>query len=117
MRLTGIVLLSALLAATLQTAHAEEWKSIASDQGVKLEAQTIGNLARLRFTNTGKAAVQVNWKVETALTTKQKFDRQGELNLDSGESVVVANGPYRDASGPQAIQSVQGKMTVTPATK
>ena len=117
MQLNRSLILAGLVAAVVLPAHAEDWKSLANEQGVKLEAQTLGNLARLRFTNTGKGAAQANWKVETALASKQIIENQGDLKLESGESTVVAVGPYRDTKGPQAIQDIHGKMTVTPAAK
>lgn len=117
MRLNRSRLLAALLASLALSAHADEWKDLASDQGVKLEAQAVGNIARLRFTNTRKDVAQVNWNVETALATKQKIARQGELRLDAGESQILTSGPYHDAAGPQAIRTIQGKLSVMPAAK
>jgi len=111
------LILSSLLGTLALSAQAEEWKNVTAAQGVKLESQSVGNIGRLRFTNTTTHKATVQWTVETALASKKTIAKNGELQLDAGETVVVSNGPFRDSKGPQLIEAIQGKLSVSPAAK
>lgn len=90
---------------------AQDWKIIAQEQGVELTYVASGNLAHLRFTNTNKEPMTVRWTTSVQLATGKRIDNKNELNLDAGETVVIAGGPYRDGSGPAEIKNVTGSLS------
>lgn len=92
-------------------ALAQDWKKIAQEKGVQLTYTASGNLAHLRFTNTNKEPMTVNWTTSVQLATGTRIDNKNELNLDAGETVVIAGGPYRDGGGPAEIKNVTGTLS------
>lgn len=92
-------------------AWAQDWKNIAQEQGVQLTYATSGNLAQLRFTNTNTEPMTVHWTTSVQLATGKRIDNKNELNLDAGETVVIAGGPYRDTGGPAEIKNVTGSLS------
>ena len=104
----GTILLWIILAAV--PAMAEDWKNIAEDQGVQLTYSANGNLARLRFTNTNSEPMTVNWTTSVQLATGKRIDNKSELNLEAGETVIIAGGPYRDAGSPAEVKNVTGSL-------
>lgn len=99
-----------LLCAACATVVAEEWKNIAKAQGVELTYEAVGNLARLRFINTNREPVTVKWTASVQLVTGKQVKSESELNLDAGETVIVAGGPYRDNGNPVEVRSVSGTL-------
>lgn len=91
-------------------AWAQDWKNIAQEQGVRLTYAASGNLAHLRFTNTNTEPMTVHWTTSVQLATGTRINNKNELNLDAGETVVIAGGPYRDAGGPAEIKNVTGSL-------
>lgn len=92
-------------------AWAQDWKNIAQEQGVLLTYAASGNLAHLRFTNTNKEPMTVHWTTSVQLATGKRIDNKNELNLDAGETVVIAGGPYRDGGSPAEIKNVTGSLS------
>ena len=91
-------------------AFAEDWKNIAKEHGVELTYEAVGNLARLRFTNTNSEPMTVRWTTNVQLSTGKRVENQSELSLDAGETVIIAGGPYRDAGNPVQIKNVTGSI-------
>jgi len=91
-------------------ALAEDWKNIAKEHGVELTYEAVGNLARLRFTNTNSEPMTVHWTTNVQLSTGKRVENQSELSLDAGETVIIAGGPYRDAGNPVQIKNVTGSI-------
>lgn len=91
-------------------ALAQDWKNIAQEQGVQLTYAASGNLAHLRFTNTNNEPMTVHWTTSVQLATGTRIDNKNELNLDAGETVVIAGGPYRDGGSPAEIKNVTGSL-------
>lgn len=92
-------------------AWAQDWKNIAQEQGVQLTYAASGNLAHLRFTNTNKEPMTVHWTTSVQLATGKRIENKNELNLDAGETVVIAGGPYRDGGSPAEIKNVTGSLS------
>lgn len=105
-----VVTLMFLLPLGSAPALAEDWKNIAQEQGVHLTYEAVGNLARLRFTNTNSEPMTVNWTTSVQLASGKRIENKSELNLDAGETVVIAGGPYRDAGSPAEIKNVTGSL-------
>jgi hypothetical protein len=82
---------------------------------VELAYQATGNLARLRFTNTGNQPMTVSWKLLVQLGTGKNVDNQGELTLAAGETETVASVPYRDAGHPAEVKNVSGSIAAKKA--
>ena len=100
-----------LLGLTLTVpAWARDWKEVAQEQGVQLTYAASGNLAHLRFTNTNTEPMTVHWTTSVQLATGTRIDNKNEINLDAGETVVIAGGPYRDAGGPAEVKNVTGSL-------
>lgn len=91
-------------------AMAEDWKNIAQAHGVQLTYAAVGNLARLRFTNTNSEPMTVNWTTSVQLATGKRIDNKSELNLEAGETLIIAGGPYRDAGSPAEVKNVTGSL-------
>lgn len=91
-------------------AVAEDWKTIAQAHGVQLTYAAVGNLTRLRFTNTNSEPMTVNWTTSVQLATGKHIDNQSELNLEAGETVIIAGGPYRDAGSPTEVKNITGSL-------
>lgn len=91
-------------------AWAQDWKNIAQEQGVQLTYSASGNLAHMRFTNTNTEPMTVHWTTSVQLATGKRIDNKSELNLDAGETVIIAGGPYRDGGGPAEIKNVTGSL-------
>lgn len=106
-RLVAILLGLAVAVPTL----AQDWKKIAQEQGVQLTYAASGNLAHLRFTNTNNEPMTVQWTTSVQLATGTRIDNKNQLNLDAGETVVIAGGPYRDGGGPAEIKNVTGSLS------
>ena len=96
---------------------AEDWKNIAQEQGVKLTYAAAGNLARLRFTNTNSEPMTVNWTTSVQLASGKRIENKSELNLDAGETIIIAGGPYRDAGSPAEIKNVTGTLRTKKAAR
>lgn len=90
---------------------ARDWKDVAQAQGVQLTYATSGNLAHLRFINTNTEPMTVYWTTSVLLATGTRIDNKNELNLDAGETVVIAGGPYRDGGGPAEVKNVTGSLS------
>ena len=93
------------------SAWAQDWKNIAEEQGVQLTYTASGNLAQLRFTNTNTEPMTVQWTTSVHLATGKHIDNKNELNLDAGETVIIAGGPYRDTNGPAEIKNITGSLS------
>lgn len=108
---TCLTVLALILGAPSTLAAADDWKPVARDQDMVLAYQATGNLVRLRFTNTGRAPMTVNWTLQVQLVTGKNVDNRGELTLDGGETEVVASTPYLDAGHPAEVRNVTGTIT------
>jgi len=107
---TVLPILALILGFAGLPAQADDWKPVTKDHGVELAYQAVGNIVRLRFTNTGQKAVMVSWKLGVQLANGKTVDNKGSLHLGGGESETVASGPYHDASGPQEVSGITGTI-------
>lgn len=89
-------------------AQADDWTPLAKDQGVELAYQSVGNIARLRFTNSNHQAVRVNWDLQVQLADGKTVGHHGDLPLAGGETETVASAPFHDATGPQEVRGISG---------
>lgn len=108
------LLLGLMLAAV--PVMAEDWKDLAQAQGVQLTYAAVGNLTRLRFINTNAEPMTVHWTTSVQLATGKRIDNKSELNLDAGETVIIAGGPYRDAGSPAEVKNVTGSLQAKKTT-
>jgi hypothetical protein len=100
--------LTLILGLAAVPAQAGDWKPVAKDRGVELAYQAVGNIARLRFTNSSQKAVTVNWDLRVKLANGNTVDNKGNLQIGGGETETVVGGPFRDASGPQEVRGITG---------
>jgi len=89
-------------------ARADDWTPVAKDQGVELDYQAAGNLARLRFTNRNHEAMTVTWDLKVQLANGKTVDNHGDLQLAGGTTETVASTPFHDAGGPQEVRTISG---------
>ena len=103
-----LAVLGLILSFAAMPAQADDWTPVAKDQGVELVYQTVGNIARLRFTNRNHETMTVSWDLQVQLANGKTDDNRGSLELAGGTTETVASAPFRDAGGPQEVRAISG---------